>query len=70
MEKIMKIEGMACNNCKSHVEKALNALPGVSAQVVLSEKTASIQSDGRTANSEIKAAVSKAGYTVVSLDEV
>ena len=41
-EKIMKIEGMACGHCSARVEKALNAIDGVSATVDLEAKTASI----------------------------
>ena len=29
MEKILKIEGMMCNHCVMHVQKALAAVPGV-----------------------------------------
>ena len=32
-EKIIKIEGMACGHCSARVEKALNAIDGVSATV-------------------------------------
>lgn len=38
MEKIIYVEGMTCNHCKIRVEKALNKLDGVNAQVELKEK--------------------------------
>jgi copper chaperone CopZ len=41
-EKTMVIEGMSCAHCKMRVEKALNAIRGVSAQVDLEKKTASL----------------------------
>ena len=43
MEKKMLVEGMSCNHCKMSVEKAISAVPGVSACVVdLANKTATI----------------------------
>ena len=38
MEKKMVIEGMMCAHCQARVEQALNALPGVAAQVDLQAK--------------------------------
>lgn len=36
MEKIVyKVEGMACGHCVMHVQKALESLPGVKADVTL-----------------------------------
>ena len=35
MKKEFKIEGMMCNHCRMHVEKALNSMEGVHATVTL-----------------------------------
>lgn len=35
MKQYFKVEGMTCNGCRTAVERALNTLPGVSAQVLL-----------------------------------
>ena len=35
MRKSFKVEGMMCNNCRTHVEKALNSIDGVTAVVTL-----------------------------------
>ncbi len=35
MEKRFRVEGMMCDHCRAHVEKALNSLPGVEARVTL-----------------------------------
>ena len=35
MEKKYRVEGMMCDHCRAHVEKALNSLPGVEARVTL-----------------------------------
>ncbi len=65
MEKIVKIEGMMCPRCQAHVEKALNALPGVTAAVDLEAGTATVQ--GQVSDEALTQAVTEAGYTVVSI---
>ena len=40
MEKKYRVEGMMCDHCRAHVEKALNSLPGVEARVTLDPPTA------------------------------
>lgn len=63
--KTMKIEGMMCAHCQAHVEKALNAIPGVTAAVDLSAGTAAVQGDA--SDEVLTKAVTDAGYTVVSI---
>ncbi len=63
--KTMKIEGMMCAHCQAHVEKALNAIPGVTATVDLAAGTAAVQGD--VADEVLTKAVTDAGYTVVSI---
>ena len=65
MEKKVVIEGMMCQKCRAHVDKALNALPGVSAAVDLDSKTATVTGD--VTDDAIRAAVEEAGYEVVSI---
>ena len=62
MKKTVTIEGMMCAHCAAHVEKALNALPGVKATVDLVAGTAAVEGDA--ADDAIRAAVTEAGYTV------
>ena len=64
----MKIEGMMCTHCSSRVEKALNAIAGVSATVDLEGKTATVHAEPQVDNAALKAAVEDAGYQVVSID--
>jgi len=49
-EKIMKkeftVEGMMCNHCRMHVEKALNKLEGVNATVTLEPPVATVEFTG------------------------
>ena len=33
MKKVVEIKGMSCEHCQNRVEKALNALPGITAEV-------------------------------------
>ena len=65
MEKKVIIEGMMCQNCRAHVDKALNAIPGASATVDLDSKTAVVTGD--VTDDAIRAAVEEAGYQVVSI---
>ena len=67
MTKTMVIEGMMCAHCQAHVEKALNALDGVSATVNLEAKTATVSLDAPVSDDVLKNAVVQAGYEVVSI---
>lgn len=62
----MTIEGMMCPHCKAAVEKALNAIDGVQAEVNLEAKTATVSAD-RVENDILKKAVEDAGYEVISI---
>lgn len=68
MKAIIKIEGMSCNNCRKHAETALNALPGVQAQVDLESGTAAVTADRALSREELAQAVSDAGYAAVSVE--
>ncbi len=65
MKKTLTIEGMMCAHCAAHVEKALNALPGVTAQVDLAGKTAVVT--GSADDEALKQAVADAGYQVTDI---
>ena len=65
MTKTMTIEGMMCTHCSGRVEKALNALPGVSATVNLEAKTATVTGD--VSDEILRKAVTDAGYEVVDI---
>ncbi|MCF0123066.1 MAG: heavy metal translocating P-type ATPase, partial [Ruminiclostridium sp.] len=67
MNKTMTIEGMMCVHCKAHVEKALNALPGVTAQVDLEAGTASVTCPEAITDQDLSQAVADAGYTVTGV---
>lgn len=65
MEKKVVIEGMMCQHCRAHVDKALNGIPGATATVDLDTKTAVVAGD--VSDDAIRAAVEEAGYQVVSI---
>ena len=59
------VEGMMCNNCKAHVEKALGELKGVKkAEADLNAKTVTVLVKDSVEESTLKDAVTKAGYKV------
>lgn len=65
MKKTLSIEGMMCAHCAAHVEKALNALPGVTAAVDLAGNSAVVTGD--VSDEALKKAVADAGYTVTDI---
>ena len=65
MKKTLSIEGMMCAHCVAHVEKALNALPGVTAAVDLAGSSAVVTGD--VSDEALKKAVADAGYTVTDI---
>ncbi len=46
MKKTYRVEGMMCQNCRKHVEKALNSMDGVKATVTLDPPQAVVEFDG------------------------
>jgi Cu+-exporting ATPase len=68
MEKTIKIKGMTCNNCKIHVEKALNSLDGVKAEVNLENNLARVLLSKEISNETLKQAVKESGYEVTSIE--
>ena len=68
MEKKMLVEGMSCNHCKMSVEKAIAAVPGVSACTVdLASKTATITLQEDVADEKLMEAVRGADFTPVKM---
>ncbi len=68
MKKTLVIEGMMCNHCVMHVEKALKAVSGVeSVTVSLEDKTANVELTGETADDTFRSAIEEAGYQLVEI---
>lgn len=68
MKKTITIEGMSCGHCSARVEKALNALDGVTAVVDLESKKATCTLLEPVADEILIKAVTDADYTVVSIE--
>ena len=67
MKKVLKVEGMMCAHCQSHVQKALAAVDGVQeAQVDLENKEATVILSKDVADKLLMDAVTEAGYTPLS----
>ena len=59
------VEGMMCNNCRAHVEKALAEVKGVRTAVAdLEKKSVTVEVKESVSEETLKAAVVAAGYKV------
>lgn len=67
-QKLVRVDGMTCDHCKSWVEKAINEIDGASAKVNLKTKVATVSMARDVSDEEIIAAVKKAGYRVVEIN--
>lgn len=64
-----KVEGMMCDHCRTHVEKALNSIEGVKATVTLNPPVATIESDHPLISGDLQQVITeKAGdYTILDM---
>lgn len=67
MKKELLIEGMSCNHCVNRVVKVLEAIAGVKAEVILSEKKAVVTSSSEISDETLIKVVDEAGYDVVKI---
>ena len=69
MTKVMTIEGMMCGHCTGRVQKALEAVEGVSTVTMsLEEKTATVEMSAEVADEVLTAVVTDAGYEVKGIE--
>lgn len=69
MKKTILIEGMMCDNCKAHVEKALQAVKGVSnVSASLENKNAIVELSETVNDDALFSAVKEAGYKAVKIE--
>ena len=62
----LSVEGMMCNNCKAHVEKALLGLKGVkSAEASVENKNVTVVAKASLSDDAIASAIVSAGYKVI-----
>ena len=65
--KTIRIDGMHCENCVNSVTKAINTVEGASAKVDLSNNLAVVSYDREVSDMDLKHAVEKAGFEVISI---
>ena len=63
---VVRIQGMACPRCSGRVEKALNALDGVTATVDLKAGTATVC--GAASEDTVRKTVEALGFTVTAVE--
>lgn len=69
MKTIVNIDGMCCEHCAKRVQDKLSTVKtAVSVDVKLKKKIAVIRSREQLSEEEIKALVTDAGYTVLSIE--
>jgi Cu+-exporting ATPase len=62
----IEVEGMMCNNCKAHVEKAILAIKGVkSAEASVENKNVTVVAKESLSEDSIRSAITSAGYKVL-----
>lgn len=66
-QRTIRISGMHCRNCANSVTNALNAIDGVSVKVSLKDNTAEVSFDRTVDDADLKQAVEKAGFEVISI---
>ncbi len=67
MKKTIFIEGMMCHHCTGRVEKLLNSMEGITAQVSLEDKCAHITLSKEYSDSELISAIENEGYSVTEI---
>ena len=68
--KVMKIEGMRCENCNRRVQNALNQLDGVNAKVYGDRAEAVVKLGRDVEDIELEKAVTGLGYRVISIEKI
>lgn len=66
-EKVVKISGMTCGNCKNRVEMLLDDIDGAAAKVNLHRNQATVKMTRDVSDDEIKTALAGSGYEVISI---
>lgn len=64
-----KVEGMMCNHCRAHVEKALNSIEGVTATVTLNPPVALIESDHKPNIEDLQKVIAEKAGDYMIFDE-
>lgn len=66
---IIYIEGMSCENCKTRVENAFNALPDCFVRVSLKKGCAEVYGKAPLSSEKIAEKIAECGYTFAGFEE-
>ncbi|MEM3091111.1 MAG: heavy metal-associated domain-containing protein [Candidatus Pacearchaeota archaeon] len=71
MKKIkLTIQGMHCASCASNIERSLKKIRGIkNASVSLMLKKGTVEADDKVSDDDIRKAVERAGYKVISIEK-
>ena len=67
MKKTIFIEGMMCSHCTGRVEKLLNSMEGITAEVSLEDKCAYVTLTKEYTDAELISAIENEGYSVTEI---
>lgn len=67
-EKIVRVEGMHCENCKNRVERAINRIDGAVGKVDLKKGIAKVTYDREITDEQIREAITAMDYEVTSIE--
>ena len=68
-QRVLVLDGLHCANCVSGVKNALEAIPGVAADVTLNPQRALVRMDRAIPDEELRKAVEEQGFQVISVNE-
>ena len=66
-QRVIALDGLHCANCVSGVKAALEAIPGVAADVTLNPQRALVRMDRAIPDEKLRAAVEEQGFRVLSV---
>ena len=67
--RVLALDGLHCANCVSGVKAALEAIPGVAADVTLDPQRALVRMDRAIPDESLREAVEEQGFRVVSVND-
>ncbi len=68
-QRVLALDGLHCAHCVSSVKTALEAIPGVAADVTLNPQRALVQMDRAIPDETLRKAVEEQGFRVLSVNE-
>lgn len=66
-KKIVTVDGMTCEHCKSWVERAINEIDGAAGKVTLKKREVVVSMEREVGDDEIRTAIKNAGYRVLKI---